>query len=162
VLILELKLEDVMNNVSKSVGLAVALVFLSTSPVIAKNPDNQGKSNAQGNSNSNGNSNSQKGNSKNKDHQPEMHYAGINQKDAQRYASQYHVGSNKPLPPGIRKNLARGKPIPPGIAMTRLPSGYVNQLPRYNGYEWRGYGSDLVLVNSTNQLIADVIMDVLR
>ncbi len=149
-----------MKNISKIVGLAMAMTILSASPVIAKNTDSQAKSNGQGNSKDNGNS--QKGNSKNKDNQHEMHYAGINQKDAKQYAKHHHVGGYKPLPPGIRKNLARGKPIPPGIAMTRLPSGYVNQLPRYNGYEWRGYGSDLVLVNSTNQLIADVIMDVLR
>lgn len=44
--------------------------------------------------------------------------------------------SYKPLPPGIRKNLARGKPLPPGIAKTRLPGGYVGRLPHYSGYEW--------------------------
>lgn len=149
-----------MNIASKTVGLAIALAFLSASPVIAKNSDNQGKSNGQGNSKDYGNS--QKDHSKNKDKHQEMHYAGISKKDAKRYATKYQVSGYKPLPPGIRKNLARGKGIPPGIAMTRLPSGYVNQLPRYNGYEWRGYGTDLVLVNSTSQLIADVIMDVLR
>jgi len=159
-----------MNIASKTVGLAIALAFLSASPVIAKNPDNQGNSNGQGNSHGQGNSqgnskdkgNSQKGSSKNKDNHHEMYYAGITHKDAKKYAKQYKAYGYKPLPPGIRKNLARGKGIPPGIAMTRLPSGYVNQLPRYNGYEWRGYGTDLVLVNSTSQLIADVIMDVLR
>ena len=153
-----------MNIASKTVGLAIALAFLSASPVIAKNPDNQGNSNGQGNSqgNSKDKGNSQKGSSKNKDNHHEMYYAGITHKDAKKYAKQYKAYGYKPLPPGIRKNLARGKGIPPGIAMTRLPSGYVNQLPRYNGYEWRGYGTDLVLVNSTSQLIADVIMDVLR
>jgi hypothetical protein len=39
------------------------------------------------------------------------------------------VGGTKPLPPGIRKNLAHGKPIPPGIARTRLPPGYLDRLP---------------------------------
>ena len=141
-----------MNNLSKTVGLAIALAFLSASPVIAKNPDNQGKDNSK----------NQKDYSKNKDSHHIMHYAGISKKDANKYAKQYSVGGYKPLPPGIRKNLARGKGIPPGIAMTRLPNGYTNHLPRYEGYEWRGYGTDLVLVNSTNQLIADVIMDVLR
>jgi Ni/Co efflux regulator RcnB len=48
------------------------------------------------------------------------------------------------LPPGIRKNLARGKPIPPGIA----------------GYEWAVYGSDLVLVATATAVIADVLFDV--
>ena len=89
----------------------------------------------------------------------DLRYAGISRDDARRYANQYRVGGYKPLPPGIRKNLARGKPIPPGIAMTRLPQGYVDRLPRYPGYEWRGYGSDLVLVDALSNVIADVILD---
>jgi hypothetical protein len=149
-----------MNIASKTVALAIALAFLSASPVNAKNPDNQGNSNGQGNSKDKGNS--QKGNSKNKDNHHEMYYAGITQKDAKKYAKQYKAYGYKPLPPGIRKNLARGKPIPPGIAMTRLPSAYVNQLPRYNGYEWRGYGTDLVLVQVVSNIIADVIVDALN
>jgi hypothetical protein len=159
-----------MNNLSKIAGVAIVLAFLSASPVIAKNPDNQGKGEGQGSSqgnsqnkgNSQGKGNSQNASSKNKDDRHEMHYAGINQQDARKWAKQYNIGGYKPLPPGIRKNLARGKPIPPGIAKTRLPQGYINQLPRYEGYEWRGYGTDLVLVDLVSNVIADVIMDVLN
>ena len=159
-----------MNNLSKLAGFAIVLAFLSASPVIAKNPDNQGKGEGQGNSqgnsqnkgNSQGKGNSQNASTKNKEDHHEMHYAGIDQSKTRKYAKQYNVGNYKPLPPGIRKNLARGKPIPPGIARTRLPDGYINQLPRYNGYEWRGYGGDLVLLDSRTQLIADVIMDAFR
>ena len=89
----------------------------------------------------------------------DLRYAGISRDDARRYADQYRVSGTKPLPPGIRKNLARGKPIPPGIAMTRLPQGYLDRLPRYPGYEWRGYGRDLVLVDALSNVIADVILD---
>ena len=71
-------------------------------------------------------------------------------------------GSHKPLPPGIRKNLARGKPIPPGIARTRLPGAYVGQLPHYPGYEWLGAGLDLLLVQTASGVIADVLIDVFR
>ena len=88
-------------------------------------------------------------------------FAGISAADARKWKKQYRVGGYKPLPPGIRKNLARGKPIPPGIAMTRLPDGYVRHLPRYEGYEWRGYGTDLVLVHKLSNKIADVILDAL-
>lgn len=88
--------------------------------------------------------------------------AGISHELARRYAGDYHVVGYKPLPPGIRKNLARGKPIPPGIAMTRLPDGYRHRLPYYPGYEWRGYGADLVLVHLISHKIADVIVDALR
>ena len=71
-------------------------------------------------------------------------------------------GSYKPLPPGIRKNLARGKPIPPGIAKTRLPGGYVSKLPHYPGYEWVGAGLDLLLVQTASGVIADTLFDVFR
>ena len=71
-------------------------------------------------------------------------------------------GSYKPLPPGIRKNLARGKPIPPGIARTRLSGDYIGRLPRHYGYNWEGVGTDLLLVQATSGLIADVLVDVFR
>ena len=64
------------------------------------------------------------------------------------------------LPPGIRKNLARGKPIPPGIAKRAVPGPMLSKLPRYPGYEWAVYGSDLVLVATATAVIADVFFDV--
>ncbi len=73
----------------------------------------------------------------------------------------YMSGGYKPLPPGIRKNLARGKPIPPGIAKTRLPASFTGKLPRYPGYEWLGAGVDLLLIQTASGLIADVLFDVL-
>lgn len=143
-----------MNTFSKIAGCAVVLALLSIPPVLAKNPDNQGNGNSQGNSKS-------KENSKNSN-KKEMHYAGISQKEAKKYAKQYKFYGYKPLPPGIRKNMARGKPIPPGLAYNRLPAPYLATLPRYSGYEWRGYGSDLVLVSIASNLIADVIIDALN
>jgi len=41
--------------------------------------------------------------------------------EARRIAVSQRAVGYAALPPGIRKNLARGKPIPPGIAMTRFP-----------------------------------------
>lgn len=64
------------------------------------------------------------------------------------------------LPPGIRKNLARGKPIPPGIAKRSVPGPMLAKLPRYPGYEWQIFGSDLVLVATATAVIADVLFDV--
>jgi Ni/Co efflux regulator RcnB len=149
-----------MNTLTKIAGLAIVLVFMSATPVIAKNSDNQGKNNNQGNSQGNSHKQGKSNNSKNNMH--EMHYAGISHKDAKKYAKQYKFYGYKPLPPGIRKNMARGKPIPPGLAYNRLPAPYLATLPRYNGYEWRGYGSDLVLVSTVSNIIADVIIDALN
>ncbi|MFK3789714.1 MULTISPECIES: anti-virulence regulator CigR family protein [Pseudomonas] len=64
------------------------------------------------------------------------------------------------LPPGIQKNLARGKPLPPGIAR-KLDGRLLGQLPRYDGYEWRQAGTDLILVTVATGLIYEVLSGVL-
>ena len=66
------------------------------------------------------------------------------------------------LPPGIRKNLARGKPLPPGIAKKIAPQPMLSQLPRYAGYQWQVAGSDLVLVAIVGGIVAAVLSDVFR
>jgi hypothetical protein len=68
----------------------------------------------------------------------------------------------KPLPPGIRKNLARGKPMPPGIAKKALAPELVSLLPPRPGYEVVQVGWDVVLVEVATGLIRDVLMDVIR
>ena len=68
----------------------------------------------------------------------------------------------QPLPPGIRKNLARGKPLPPGIAKKRLPPQMINTLPQYSGYEWTQVGTDVVLIQAGTQILVDVLENVLR
>ena len=144
-----------MKSLSKIIASSIVLALLAVSPVTAKNSDNQGKKNGQGNSQSS------KGNAKDKHGQQEMYYAGIDRKQAKKYAKQYNFYGYKPLPPGIRTNLARGKPIPPGLAYKRLPPAYIATLPHYQGYEWRGYGADLVLVSVVSGVLADVLLDAL-
>src|SRR3546814_12654007 len=63
------------------------------------------------------------------------------------------------LPPGIRKNLARGKPLPPGIQKKIVPGSLLSRLPRYSGYEWRVAGSDLILVAVATAVVADVLYE---
>jgi len=79
---------------------------------------------------------------------------------ARRLAADYRLSGQQALPPGIRKNLARGKPLPPGIAKRSLPTPYLRQLPVYPGYEWQMAGSDLVLLEAASGVIADVLIDV--
>ena len=64
------------------------------------------------------------------------------------------------LPPGIRKNLARGKPMPPGIAKKMVPGAMLARLPVHPGYEWRVAGSDLILVAIATSVVADVLSGV--
>ena len=88
--------------------------------------------------------------------------AGISSREARELAHRYGAEGYKPLPPGIRKNLARGKPLPPGIERTRMPSNFISQLPSHPGHEWRAVGTDLLLVQAGTELVADVLQDVFR
>jgi hypothetical protein len=86
-----------------------------------------------------------------------MATAGISIGDARKLASNYKLTGGKPLPPGIRKNLALGKPMPPGIQKTRMPDSFINQLPYHEGFEWQQAGTDLVLVVTGSLVISDVL-----
>ncbi len=90
--------------------------------------------------------------------------AGITAAIAHQYAIDAGIGGGKykPLPPGIRKNLARGKPLPPGIAKKTAPSAMLGRLPHHPGYEWQMAGTDLILVQIGTAIIADVLRDVFR
>ena len=83
--------------------------------------------------------------------------AGISKGDARKLATEYGLTGSKPLPPGIRKNMARGKPMPPGIQKTRMPDSFLGQLPRHKGYEWQQAGNDLVLVAAGSLVISDIL-----
>ncbi len=67
----------------------------------------------------------------------------------------------QPLPPGIRKNLARGKPLPPGIAK-RFDPRMEARLPQYPGYDWRQVGSDAVLVTAATGIVEAILINVLE
>jgi len=83
--------------------------------------------------------------------------AGISIPDARKLASRHGITGGKPLPPGIRKNLARGKSMPPGIQKTRIPGSFINELPYHEGYEWQQAGTDLVLVVTGSLVISDIL-----
>lgn len=86
--------------------------------------------------------------------------AGITLSTARGYAVDYGATRYTALPPGIRKNLARGKPLPPGIAKKTIPGPMLAHLPVHPGYEWQVAGTDLILVAIGTAIIADVLFDV--
>lgn len=130
-------------------------------------PDNAGQS--QGN-NGNGNnkgksdkgqsSKSKGGDSHGDSGSVTLRHAGITISTAQGYAREYGLAGYSSLPPGIRKNLARGKPLPPGIAKKMVPAPMLARLPVYPGYEWQVAGTDLILVAVATAVVADVLLNV--
>lgn len=86
--------------------------------------------------------------------------AGISAVLAREYARDAGLRGYAGLPPGIRKNLARGKPLPPGIAKKVGSGRFLDRLPRHQGYEWQTVGTDLILVSVATGVIADILFDV--
>ena len=78
------------------------------------------------------------------------------------FFGRYGPQEMKPLPPGIRKKLARGKPMPPGIAKKVLPPELLGVLRERPGYQAVQVGWDVVLVEVATGVVRDVLMDVIR
>jgi hypothetical protein len=76
------------------------------------------------------------------------------------FVREQHYGGYQALPPGIRKNLARGKPLPPGLALREVPPDLLLRLPHREGYEWRVAGADVVLYSITSGIVDQVLRDV--
>jgi len=66
------------------------------------------------------------------------------------------------LPPGIRKQVARGKPLPPGIAKRVLPGDLESRLPQRSGYTRQIVGTDVLLIAAATGLVVDILIDVIR
>lgn len=165
-------------TVKKFAAAALCCMYLGGSAIAAPpegkgKPDNasQGQGNKNngngaGNGSGKGNSNGNKGGSSkggaadSRDTSVTLRHAGITISVARGYADEYGLSGYSSLPPGVRKNLARGKPLPPGIAKKMVPGPMLARLPVYPGYEWRVAGSDLILVAVATAVVADVLFDV--
>ncbi|CUR67334.1 anti-virulence regulator CigR family protein [Achromobacter xylosoxidans] len=159
----------------RSIAIFVTALACTTllAPAWSAPPENRGKpdhaGNGNGNGNNKGNGNSggknkgnDKGNGKDSDTNVSvtLSTAGISISTARGYAVQAGATGYGSLPPGIRKNLARGKPLPPGIAKKMVPGPMLARLPVHPGYEWRVAGNDLILVAIATGIVADVLANV--
>lgn len=150
----------------RSIAIFVtALACAATlAPAWSAPPENRGKPDHAGNGNNKGNGNSgkNKGNGKDADTNVSVTLttAGISISTARGYAVQAGATGYGSLPPGIRKNLARGKPLPPGIAKKMVPGPMLARLPVHPGYEWRVAGNDLILIAIATGIVADVLANV--
>jgi len=84
----------------------------------------------------------------------------ISSGEARRLAVSYGLTGMRALPPGIRRNLARGKPLPPGIARQFVPERMLADLPVIRDHEWRIAGRDLVLIAIGTLIVAEILQDV--
>ena len=138
-----------------SVGLVLIFLMPVTSPSVVL---------------AQGNSNQAKEKKEKKDHPQEKGESGFSvdfridfsSKDAQRWAKEYGLSGQKPLPPGIRKNLARGKPLPPGIAKQNLSGPFIGKLPSHTDYDWQMAGTDLVLISKSDKIVREIVRDVFK
>ncbi len=84
------------------------------------------------------------------------------------YAKQYGDGRRCPpglakknngcMPPGQARNWAVGQPIPRGVTVYSVPQPVIGYLaPAPYGYRYVRIGGDIVLVQTQNNLIVDVI-----
>lgn len=151
----------------RSIAIFVTALACTTllAPAWSAPPENRGKPDHAGNGNNKGNGNSggkNKGNGKDADTNVSvtLSTAGISISTARGYAVQAGATGYGSLPPGIRKNLARGKPLPPGIAKKMVPGPMLARLPVHPGYEWRVAGNDLILIAIATGIVADVLAGV--
>lgn len=136
-------------------GQILALLFtalsLACAPALASKPEHKGKpEKAQHSQSSSGASSSD----------TLSISLGISFDGARQLAVESGATGYSSLPPGIRKNLARGKPLPPGIAKKAVPATMLSRLPQHPGYEWLVVGNDLVEVAISTSLIANVLSGV--
>ena len=69
------------------------------------------------------------------------------------------IGQGGPRPQNIQ--LERGRPLPHGYGR-RLDARALQHMPRYDGYEWRRVGPDMVLVAVGTGLVYEILDNVLN
>lgn len=69
------------------------------------------------------------------------------------------IGRGQPLPPNV--HIVKGHPLPRGYGR-RLDSRSLQYLPRYDGYEWRRLGPDVVLVAIGSGIVYEILEGVLN
>lgn len=69
------------------------------------------------------------------------------------------IGRGQPLPPNV--HIVKGHPLPRGYGR-RLDDRSLQYLPRYDGYEWRRLGPDVVLVAIGSGIVYEILEGVLN
>lgn len=99
------------------------------------------------------------------DHRPDNHGGGGRPPsdfgDVRRTIQEHRevIGRGQPLPPNV--HVVKGRPLPQGYGR-RLDARSLAYLPRYDGYEWRRLGPDVVLVAIGSGIVYEILDGVLN
>jgi len=71
------------------------------------------------------------------------------------------LAKKEKLPPGLEKQFKKNGKLPPGLAKRSLPRELEERLsPIPGGYVRLKVGSNIILMNATTEVIADIIYDI--
>lgn len=62
-----------------------------------------------------------------------------------------------PLSSTARRNLQPGSALPQNLVYHAIPAPMLARLPAVEGHEWRIAGIDLLLVDSSTMIVADIL-----
>lgn len=150
-------------NVSKRLIASLGLVMVCASPLLqaAPGPDDHRDDHQQFGDNRGPGPGPQQGHD---DHGRDDHGRNGPPQDFGPVRQTFHdnrqfIGRGQPLPPNV--HIERGRPMPRGYGRP-LDSRALAHLPRYDGYEWRRTGNDVVLVAVGTGLVYEILDNVLQ
>jgi Ni/Co efflux regulator RcnB len=156
-------------HVSRLVAFAISALFVA-GPVFAKDHDGNGQGRGHG----------QKAEAKAEKHgggkreREEVRMGGYFNDQHREVVREYYTRSyrdagrcppglakkhNGCLPPGQARKLAVGQPVPTGVVLYPVPQPVVTRLPPAPyGYRYARVLNDVVLVQSSNRLVVDIVI----
>lgn len=149
-------------------GAGVLLLGITPLLQAAPGPDDHGRGPGNGNDNGPGQPHQQQGGpgaghdnrgdqqSKRGGNRPPQDFGPVRQ-TIQNNRDSFARGN--PPPPNVR--IERGRPLPQGYGH-RLDARALQHLPRYDGYEWRRVGTDVVLIAIGTGLVYEILDNVLN
>jgi len=147
-------------KVAKCLVAGLGILMISTSPLLLADEHNQHDGGHQGEYHQDQNDHGHdEHNDHHDDHGPRRPPQNFDQDRRSFMEHRQYLTRGRPLPPNI--HIVRGRPLPHGYG-DRLDPRALEQLPRYDGYEWRRVGPDVVLIAVTTGVIYTILDGVLN
>ncbi|MBV6751577.1 RcnB family protein [Pseudomonas chlororaphis] len=138
----------------KRLMASLGLLVLSASPLLHAEDQMRGEDHDRGGYDQRG---ADRGHDERDAHRPPQDFGPVRQII---HDDREHFGRGAPPPPGYR--LERGRPLPRGYEGERLDDRALSRLPRYEGYEWRRMGNDVVLITIGTGVVYEILDGVLN